>query len=358
MENTAQVTSGTDATDRRRNNQRRMPVSSQFPIRYIKDSAHNHIGQYRWNPENPEVQRILQYYASNGTVKDLSTTDHEAVLATLEEALKRITILNEVAWHDRDGTELLNRNAFIEKMKLLINDRIKNSHQIEKGGKTVYKETGRNEDVTVALIDLNYLKSYNNISYIYSGDRVLNYLANYIQEKLRHENGGTDKIFRYGGDEFAVIMRGCNVDNAKKRLQKILKDLAVESIHGKEDGKEPCLIGYAPDNTVPTQVSACFGCTQLNIDGFESTGSDKEIFSRIIKTTMDNADEAAKANKEPSKTFAATIMGGFPACSTRTDADSVITGILEQRLKDGGKNDGWIYYLTNKNYPPSTTMGR
>ena len=63
---------------------------------------------------------------------------------------------------------------------------------------------------SVAFIDIDLFKSYNDISGHAAGDRLLKQIAQVIKSTIR----GIDVAFRYGGDEFAVIISHTNVDDA------------------------------------------------------------------------------------------------------------------------------------------------
>lgn len=70
---------------------------------------------------------------------------------------------------------------------------------------------------SVAMIDVDFFKFYNDLYGHLSGDRVLKKLSEVIVSNTKKE----DIIARYGGDEFAVILQGVTGNEALKVFEKI-----------------------------------------------------------------------------------------------------------------------------------------
>jgi diguanylate cyclase (GGDEF)-like protein len=71
--------------------------------------------------------------------------------------------------------------------------------------------------LSIALIDLDHFKLYNDEHGHQQGDRLLKRLAAAWQERLR----ATDRLARYGGEEFAVILSGCSGDDAYRVIEEL-----------------------------------------------------------------------------------------------------------------------------------------
>ena len=82
--------------------------------------------------------------------------------------------------------------------------------------------------ISLAMIDLDGFKKYNDKFGHASGDVILADFAKVLTETLRK----TDTAFRYGGDEFIVILPATNAEKAKEVIERIskkwLKQLAVQ----------------------------------------------------------------------------------------------------------------------------------
>lgn len=74
----------------------------------------------------------------------------------------------------------------------------------------------RDASFCLCFIDLNGLKHVNDRIGHSAGDEYLLAAAQEIGHVLRR---GTDHLFRYGGDEFIVLMPGCTADQAEKKLR-------------------------------------------------------------------------------------------------------------------------------------------
>lgn len=84
------------------------------------------------------------------------------------------------------------------------------------------------ETICLAIVDVNGLKHTNDTMGHLSGDEIIKGAAYCLQEAF----WGMGEVFRIGGDEFAVLFRGCREDEGalRKRLEKSLQ--SYNSAHG------------------------------------------------------------------------------------------------------------------------------
>ncbi len=82
---------------------------------------------------------------------------------------------------------------------------------------------------SVAVLDVDYFKKYNDRYGHAAGDAALKSIANSITAHIRE----SDRVYRYGGEEFLILLPTTGVDEAMLLMQRLLASLAALSIpHG------------------------------------------------------------------------------------------------------------------------------
>ncbi len=79
--------------------------------------------------------------------------------------------------------------------------------------------------LTLILLDLDDFKAYNDTKGHLAGDQLLEKVGSLINSKIRQ---GVDSGYRYGGDEFAVLLTDVDGEKAKAAAQRISDALASE----------------------------------------------------------------------------------------------------------------------------------
>jgi two-component system, cell cycle response regulator len=97
-----------------------------------------------------------------------------------------------------------------------------------------FERVNRTDDpLTVAMLDLDHFKRINDTYGHQAGDRVLQELAGILRSNARE----IDKLGRYGGEEFLVILPETELDDGAVFLERVRSD--VESSGFDLDGPEP-----------------------------------------------------------------------------------------------------------------------
>ena len=86
--------------------------------------------------------------------------------------------------------------------------------------------------IAVAMVDVDHFKRFNDRHGHEAGDRVLRAVA----RQLRRCRGGD--AYRYGGEEFAIVFEGRQVDNAGASLEQVRGEVEALRVRlGKRDGR-------------------------------------------------------------------------------------------------------------------------
>ncbi len=122
------------------------------------------------------------------------------------EQIKKLTVIDEL-------TGIFNRRKFDIDLKDTLNEAIR------------YVKS-----LSLLMIDIDYFKNYNDFHGHQMGDMVLKKMGGVFIENKR----STDRVYRYGGEEFSVICSETNKENARifaERLREVVE-------RGKFEGEE------------------------------------------------------------------------------------------------------------------------
>lgn len=125
----------------------------------------------------------------------------------IEDITKRKEYEDELSYHAYHDplTGLFNRNALLEKLE----ESLKNALRYERR-------------LAVLFIDLDHFKLVNDTYGHEYGDEVLRQVAERFKSILRE----SDLVFRFGGDEFAVVLAGAKSLEPKPVAEKIIYELS------------------------------------------------------------------------------------------------------------------------------------
>lgn len=108
-----------------------------------------------------------------------------------------------------------------------------------------------NTPITVALLDIDYFKQYNDAYGHVEGDKCLQTLGHLFKA---FENRSTDFVARYGGEEFIFVFGNTGLSGASNLLTKVMESIKALSIPHKQSPHQQIMtvsIGLA--TIIPTQ---------------------------------------------------------------------------------------------------------
>ncbi len=144
----------------------------------------------------------------------------------------RYSFNNKLDYHVRERTRELEKSATHDGLTGLYN-RISLERTIKDLEKNAVGKLG------ILFADLDNFKYYNDVFGHDAGDRILVKVAVHIRNQFRQQ----DMIFRFGGDEFLILMPDTDLVQGEKlstRLHRAFQDL-IEEIHNELDEAEGCL---------------------------------------------------------------------------------------------------------------------
>lgn len=77
------------------------------------------------------------------------------------------------------------------------------------------------------MIDIDYFKNFNDTHGHVAGDKVLIFIANLLKKTLRDG----DRLFRYGGEEFTIILNRIDEDGCNIVLDRIVNLIRKSKLH-------------------------------------------------------------------------------------------------------------------------------
>ncbi|WP_219350084.1 GGDEF domain-containing protein [Desulfurobacterium atlanticum] len=140
-------------------------------------------------------------------------------------------------------TKNLEKDVFIDKLTLLYN---RHSFQNEVK-RRIWISRKDGVPVSILIIDIDFFKKVNDTFGHIKGDEVLSKVAHIIKSQIR----GKDLAFRFGGEEFIVVLPGVGKDEALTVAERIRK--AVEDTEfgiGKKITVSCGIAEYSPGETL------------------------------------------------------------------------------------------------------------
>ena len=148
---------------------------------------------------------------------------------------------NILDYSERDSlTGLLNRKTFDEKFSRLLSSSLpEGSPQDQVERRHHHSNVGH----WLAVVDIDHFKKVNDqFGHLY-GDEVLILVANLLRSSFRAQ----DRVFRFGGEEFVVLLRSTTLEDARKIFERFRTN--VEQHEFPQVGRVTVSLGFASIST-------------------------------------------------------------------------------------------------------------
>jgi diguanylate cyclase (GGDEF)-like protein len=111
---------------------------------------------------------------------------------------------------------------------------LENRRSLDLAFGAIARDANRGEDIAVVLLDIDHFKIYNDTLGHMAGDEALRIVARELRAGLR---AGTDRAFRFGGEEFLLLLRRTSLSEAGLLAERLRRRIEAAALpHPRADG--------------------------------------------------------------------------------------------------------------------------
>ena len=155
------------------------------------------------------------------------STEQQTTLDTVFTLHEQINHLLNLSHYDA-LTQVLNRQSFDSHLSTLYKESLSSKRR--------HAETPQQH--VLAMLDIDHFKKVNDSYGHLLGDEVLILISRLLKESLRDR----DLIFRFGGEEFVLMITDCSPDQAELTLSRLVQNIASHEFP--QQGNITVSIGY------------------------------------------------------------------------------------------------------------------
>lgn len=198
-------------------------------LKYSTGEKQVHHCKYQLELENDNLGEIICSRKKPFTIKETNLI--ERLLSLLIYPLRNALLYRQaITQAHRDPlTQISNRAAFDKSMSKQLSSHKR--HQV---------------DFSLMIIDIDHFKKVNDTYGHITGDNVLKVIAEVISKTIR----GSDQVFRYGGEEFVVILENTEQGGASSIAERVRKQIQQKVIDVSKNIQVTASIGFASSDRV------------------------------------------------------------------------------------------------------------
>jgi diguanylate cyclase (GGDEF)-like protein len=188
-------------------------------------------------------ESISAYKQTNGQFIELNKLQQIALEDVKDHLIDIPTInekLNEIQLHITD--EISRANSIITQLSKQIRDleedsnldaltKVFNKRALDKYLEDVTSKEKLNSELYLLILDIDDFKTINDTYGHIVGDKILIFIANLLRNILRDG----DKVFRYGGEEFVIILNRITAEKCEEIAKRILNTVSTNTLVYKGD---------------------------------------------------------------------------------------------------------------------------
>jgi len=199
------------------------------PVNYHTGEVRAHRCRYQLELENSSIGEIECTRAKPFSIKETELI--ERLLSLLIYPLRNALLYQKaVAEAFRDPlTQISNRAAFDEALS-----------------REICSFKRHLASFSLMVIDIDYFKKVNDTYGHIAGDTVLKSVAQVIRNTIRR----SDEVFRYGGEEFVVILSNTDIDGARFIAERVRREIKKLTVNCHEHINVTASIGVSASNTI------------------------------------------------------------------------------------------------------------
>lgn len=202
-----------------------IPVD-QFP--QLAEALRKHENVAEHLSENGERTLWLPVWMNDKVNVCLEIQNPETYTENTKEVMGGILVVyrnfqNLLDYSERDSlTGLLNRKTFDDNFSKILRTTIQKNNLPETEVEVERRHNEREKQHWLAVLDIDHFKRVNDqFGHLY-GDEVLILVANLMRTSFRP----TDKLFRFGGEEFVILLRSTSKEDAKMIFERFRENVA------------------------------------------------------------------------------------------------------------------------------------
>ena len=170
------------------------------------------------------------------------TADAKALVDGVVSVYRNVQSLLDYSQRD-SLTGLLNRKTFDEDFSKMVFDHTPRAQSDSENGTPERRQTNTEQSQWLAVVDIDHFKRVNDqFGHLY-GDEVLILVANLLRSSFRSQ----DRVFRFGGEEFVILLRSSTLDDTRKAFERFRAN--IEAHHFPQLGTVTVSLGFVSITT-------------------------------------------------------------------------------------------------------------